>query len=1655
MNNSVKRILSAILAMVTLAMLVIVPFVPQARALSYSGSSSYKSGKYYTNLTKVTLTGDQRVDIVNIAKSQVGYQEGGSSSQLSGTVRGNGNYTEYGRWYGLQDMWCAMFVSWCANVAGVSTSVVPSHSYTPTGLNWFKNKGQAYSRATIAAGGYTPQPGDIIYFKSSRNQNITNHVGIVTKYSNGTIYTVEGNTSSATISTNGGAVCEKSYSISNTYIVYVCSPKYTTGVSGSSMKSVVFDATYYSNKYEDLKTAFGTDEAALYNHFLTNGIKEGRQASPMFDVKYYLENNSAVKEACGSDYRKAYDYFLEKGYKSKAKTAKPEDLGSSFHAKITFKSGKNLSLSDKNVIIYPDSEKPAQVWEFVRLSGGAYKIINTKNSLCLSVAGDSKTSGSNVELAMYDGSAGQKWYIYKNGSKYVLRPYCSSYCVLDVKGASTTDLTNVQIATNDNATGQLFKFTMVDSETTERMTDIGQDAYYKLTNVAAGTNLDIDNLDVIANTPDTSPDQVWRFIHQADGSYKVVNQGNNKTLEVAGGSDAAGINVQTAVSDSTAGQQWYVYRIGDRYTLRPACSETTRMEISENNSALTGTADGSNKQLFTMTKVDYLKDVDYANLGDDFYAKLTNSASGKNMSLSSTNVISNPASDAPAQVWRFVRQEDGSYQIINQKNGKLLDLETSGEDGTNVCINAANGSQSQNWFVYYKVGKYLLRPATSEKCVLTVADGSTEDGANIQINTFTETKSQRFAITKIDYLNDSQPANMGDSFYSKITGIASSKSLSLSETNVILYQNTSSNAQIWKFVRQDDGSYEIVNQKNNLLLTVEDPTQAAPNVHVAADTNATTQRWFIYAKEGNYVLQPACASDQLLEVAGGGDVDGTNIQTGKASYSAEQIFGIEDLDYTDSDTNQVGATDAQMEVIRKIIYAVETGGQVYGNVDYANFTEAYTNSSEEHAITIGGGQWYATEAKQLLNLIRETDPALFASLDTAGIAQDLDAADWSTYKLSKTSAKAKCIVSIISTDVGIRCQDQLIDEQMEAYMVQAKSLGVDNLDALMMCANIRHQGGLGALQRVLGKTATPYTLDNIYAALQTDTGNQVGAYTSRQKFVYNTLKQYISGNAGSNVKYLPACDSSQVSIVDALNAAGIPNVDAEYRMRLAIANGIEDYAYTAEQNTKLLELMKKGMLIDPEGTVLTGWYTLTGGKRYYYNDSGVRHFGWLTLGTKTYYLDTGTGVMVTGTQVIDGVTYEFGTDGVLNTKTTCSHETHNTDGFCVNCGEEVGHTHTSTVTEPTCTAMGYTTYTCVCGDSYQLNYTEPLGHSYVDGFCHICDAENPDYKVIPTISLAAASVSFEDEILYNLYFTAENLVSSTDDMGLIMWDQEPELAAIDGNGTIIPGAVYDESANRYLVSTDGIAAKLMGDTKYLLAYAKHEDGSYVYSDLYPFSAKAYCKNRLEKSSNKQMKALCMALMNYGAEAQLFFNYKTDELMNADLENYQYLVAPYSSGMLKPRTAVTEAKAGQFGTAASGFTALSASMSANGSFALNYYFTTAFPTSTVTFYYWTAEDYESAGVLTPENASGSTAMTAVSTENTFWAEYAGIAPKYIDETVFVCGVYEWEGVTYSTGVIPYSIGFYCTRKADAAGDMQTLAMATVVYCYYAKSYFGIN
>ena len=200
-------------------------------------------------------------------------------------------------------------------------------------------------------------------------------------------------------------------------------------------------------------------------------------------------------------------------------------------------------------------------------------------------------------------------------------------------------------------------------------------------------------------------------------------------------------------------------------------------------------------------------------------------------------------------------------------------------------------------------------------------------------------------------------------------------------------------------------------------------------------------------------------------------------------------------------------------VLRKILYAVESGDQVYGKQDYSCFAGAGANCSNEKAITIGAGQWYADEAKELLYRIQRGNPKLFKDMDTENLEADLLKKNWATYAVSKDSAKGRLIISIISMELGKKCQDQYMEDQIAAYAKSIeKTYGSMPDTAMMECINILHQGGFDALKRILSKTPESYTADKIYATLCRDpadpTPNQVGDYTDRQKAVINMIHTY-------------------------------------------------------------------------------------------------------------------------------------------------------------------------------------------------------------------------------------------------------------------------------------------------------------------------------------------------------------------------------------------------------------------------------------------------------------------------------------------------------------------------------------------------------------------
>lgn len=119
---------------------------------------------------------------VDIAQTQIGYQEGPN------------NETLYGKWFGLNNQpWCAMFISWCFAQAGLAKSVAAQSSKgfasCDAGLKWFTKKNKLVPIGQA-------QAGDIAFFQFD-NDAQPDHVGMIVKNTGKQLVCIEGNTSSS------------------------------------------------------------------------------------------------------------------------------------------------------------------------------------------------------------------------------------------------------------------------------------------------------------------------------------------------------------------------------------------------------------------------------------------------------------------------------------------------------------------------------------------------------------------------------------------------------------------------------------------------------------------------------------------------------------------------------------------------------------------------------------------------------------------------------------------------------------------------------------------------------------------------------------------------------------------------------------------------------------------------------------------------------------------------------------------------------------------------------------------------------------------------------------------------------------------------------------------------------------------------------------------------------------------------------------------------------------------------------------------------------------------------------------------------------------------------------------------------------------------
>ncbi len=223
----------------------------------------------------------------------------------------------------------------------------------------------------------------------------------------------------------------------------------------------------------------------------------------------------------------------------------------------------------------------------------------------------------------------------------------------------------------------------------------------------------------------------------------------------------------------------------------------------------------------------------------------------------------------------------------------------------------------------------------------------------------------------------------------------------------------------------------------------------------------------------------------------------------------------------------------------------------------------------------------------------------------------------------------------------------------------------------------------------------------------------------------------------------------------------------------------------------------------------------------------------------------------------------------------------------------LGHNYTSTVVAPTCTEGGYTIHTCSkCSDNYKSNELPATGHNYINGTC-ICGATEitePTYKFNENLAITMSiSVGAEMQVIYNIpnsrvknfdsfYLeVVKDVVGGESVTTVFSLENENLVAATNASGAI----------SRYSATYTGIFAMEMGDNFTATLYAVAADGTINYGTSVSGSIKSFLMNKLAAADSADaLKTLAVDMLNYGAAAQLNFNYNVENLVNADLTDAQ-------------------------------------------------------------------------------------------------------------------------------------------------------------------------
>ncbi len=293
-------------------------------------------------------------------------------------------------------------------------------------------------------------------------------------------------------------------------------------------------------------------------------------------------------------------------------------------------------------------------------------------------------------------------------------------------------------------------------------------------------------------------------------------------------------------------------------------------------------------------------------IGTDFYATIdimyTNS-SIMPLYAGTNSVVAYKKNLSAEQTWHFTRNTDGTYTINNLAYNMVLDLNSAPVSGTDVKIYTTSTSPAQKWYIV-DAGDGIhsvLYPSNSNSSVLTVVSPSVSDNTNVALGEFDDSNTQKFLISKLtldtsaSYFDMVGKSDLGDVFYSTIS--AGGKRISNRYSELYLYTNKNQPGEMWKFERQEDGSYSITNmaKPGKALDITEGKAENLNRVQLYSSNKTSAQLWNLYIKDGKVVFSSALSKQHVLDIYSGAFTHGQAVDIYTFNNSDAQKFTLENM----------------------------------------------------------------------------------------------------------------------------------------------------------------------------------------------------------------------------------------------------------------------------------------------------------------------------------------------------------------------------------------------------------------------------------------------------------------------------------------------------------------------------------------------------------------------------------------------------------------------------------------------------------------------------------------------------------------------------------------------------------------------------------------